>query len=328
GPDQIWHISYPGGAAQRIISDSKNYHNISLTADSQTLVAVQTELHSSIWVAPDAGAGESRKVTFGTGSYGEACYAPDGRIIYTSQASGNWDIWTMNADGSDRKQLTADAGVNLNQAVSPDGRFIVFASNRAGVFNIWRMNSDGSNLLRLTSRGGEKYPHCSPDGKWVVYNSVDPQESLYSLWKVSVDGGEPVKLTDRDCERPVVSPDGRHIACFHRDESADRQYRVEVIPFAGGQPVRTFAIPREIAPLPYVHWWPDGRALTYAAARDGISNMWIQPLGGGLAKQMTEFKAEGRILFDWSRDGKQLVFSRRVWTSDLVLLRFFAPDRT
>jgi hypothetical protein len=87
----------------------------------------------------------------------------------------------MSADGSDRKQLTADAGVNLHQAVTPDGRYIVFTSNRAGVLNIWRMNSDGSDLLRLTDRGGEKYPHCSPDGNWVIYNSVDPDESLYSL---------------------------------------------------------------------------------------------------------------------------------------------------
>jgi Tol biopolymer transport system component len=145
---------------------------------------------------------------------------------------------------------------------------------------------------------------------------------------VSIDGGEQVKLSDRDCERPAVSPDGRLIAYFHRDESAGRQYRIAVIPFAGGQPVRTFAIPRGIAPLPYVHWSPDGKALTYAAERDGISNIWVQPLDGGPAKQMTEFKDEGRIFFDWSRDGKQLVFSRRVWTSDLVLLRNFAPDGT
>ena len=134
------------------------------------------------------------------------CYTPDGRIVYASQAGGNWDIWVMNADGSSRQQLTADAGVNAHPSVSTDGRHIVFASNRAGTFNIWRMDIDGGNPVRLTSGGGEKFPSWSSDGRWIVYNSVSADESQYSLWKVSVDGGEPARLTDSDSERPAVSP--------------------------------------------------------------------------------------------------------------------------
>jgi eukaryotic-like serine/threonine-protein kinase len=323
--DQIWHITYPGGATRRITGDSKRYRSISLTADSQTLAAVQTELLSDIWVVPDADASRARKVTFGTGSYLDVCYAPDGRIVYSSQAIANWDIWSMNADGSGQQQLTADAGVNAHSLVSPDGRYIVFVSNRAGVFNIWRMDSNGGNPLRLTIGGGEKFPYFSPDGKWVVYNSVSPEESLYSLWKVPIEGGEPVQLTDRYCERPAISPDGKRIACFHRDEFAGNEYRIVILPFAGGPPERTFTIPQEIVPLPFVRWSSDGQALTYTAARDGISNIWSQPLDGGKAKQVTDFKAEGRLRFDWSRDGKQLVLSRHVWTADLVLLKNFVP---
>jgi Tol biopolymer transport system component len=76
--------------------------------------------------------------------------------------------------------------------------------------------------------------------------------------------------------------------------------------------------------LPFVRWSPDGQSLTYTAHRDGIPNIWAQPLVGGPAKQLTDFKSEGRLRFDWSRDGKQLVLSRHVWTSDLVLLRNFS----
>ena len=81
-------------------------------------------------------------------------------------------------------------------------------------------------------------------------------------------------------------------------------------------------------PLPFVRRSPEGQALTYTAHRDGISNIWTQPLGGGPAKQLTDFKAEGRLRFDWSRDGKQLVWSRHVWTADLVLLRNNKPGKT
>jgi Tol biopolymer transport system component/DNA-binding winged helix-turn-helix (wHTH) protein len=328
GMDQIWQISYPEGAARRITSDSNRYRTISLTSDSRTLVAVLSEFSSDIWVAPEADAARAHKITFGTGAYLDVCYTPDGRIVYSSQAGGGWDIWVMNADGSGQRQLTADAGVNAHPTVSPDGRHIVFASNRAGTFNIWRMDGDGGNPVRLTAGGGEKFPHWSPDGRWVVYNSVSPDENLYSLWKVSVEGGEPARLTDSDSERPAVSPDGRRVASFHRDASAAGGYGVVVTPFDGGPPERTFAVPQDVVPLPFVRWSPDGQSLTYTAHRDGISNIWAQPLAGGPAKQLTDFKSEGRLRFDWSRDGKQLVLSRHVWTSDLVLIRNFGPGKT
>ncbi|MFL6332455.1 MAG: winged helix-turn-helix domain-containing protein [Pyrinomonadaceae bacterium] len=327
GMDQIWHVSYPDGAARRLTSDSKRYRNISLTSDSRTMVAVLSEFNSDIWVAPEADAARAQKITFGTGAYLDVCYTPDGRIVYASQAGGNWDIWVMNADGSSQRQLTADSGVNAHPAVSPDGRYIVFTSNRAGTFNIWRMDSDGGNPVRLTAGGGEKFPHWSPDGRSVVYNSVSPDESLYSLWKVSAEGGEPVRLTDTDCERPAVSPDGKSVAGFHRDASAAGGYSVVVTPFEGGPPVQSYAMPTDVVALPFVCWSPDGQSLTYTAHRDGIPNIWAQPLAGGPAKQLTDFKSEGRLRFDWSRDGKQLVLSRHVWLSDLVLLRNFSPDK-
>jgi hypothetical protein len=105
-------------------------------------------------------------------------------------------------------------------------------------------------------------------------------------------------------------------------------YGVVVTPFDGGPPERTFAVPQDLVPLPFVRWSPDGLSLTYTAYRDGIPNIWTQPLGGGAAKQLTDFKSEGRLRFDWSRDGKQLVLSRHVWTSDLVLLRNFGPGKS
>jgi Tol biopolymer transport system component len=229
----------------------------------------------------------------------------------------------MNADGGGQKQLTADAGVNEDAVVSPDGKYIVFGSNRAGVFNIWRMNSDGGNPLKLTSGAGEKFPQCSPDGRWVVYNSIAPDRDLYALWKVPIEGGEPSRLTDTNTYYPAISPDNLHIAYYYPDESSGSKYKIAVIPFAGGQPERTFEVSSELDFIPYVRWSSDGQSLTYAAARDGFHNIWTQPLSGGPARQLTDFKIEGRLLFDWSRDGKQLLFVRRLWTNDLVLLRNF-----
>jgi Tol biopolymer transport system component/DNA-binding winged helix-turn-helix (wHTH) protein len=321
--NQIWHISYPGGVARRLTDDSKPYYSISMTADSRTLLAVQSQLLSDIWVLPDLKSDKARKATFGIGAYGSARYAPDGRIVYSSSASGSSGIWIMNTDGGDQKQLTSDASVNEDPVVSPDGKYIVFGSNRAGVINIWRMNRDGSNPLQLTRGGGEKFPQCSPDGRWVVYNSVAHERDFYALWKVPIEGGEPTRLTDTNTYYPAISPDNTRLAYIYPGESSDRRYRIAVIPFEGGQPEKTFDVAPGLDFIPYVRWSSDGQSLTYAAARDGFHNIWAQPLGGGPARQLTDLKIEGRIFFDWSRDGKHLVFVRRLWTNDLVLLRNF-----
>lgn len=318
--DQIWHISYPEGEARMISKDSKSYFSLSLSADSRTLAAVQIDSLSEIWLAPEGDASRALKITFETGAYGDVCFTPDGKIVYSSRASGNLDIWTMNADGTDRKQLTADAGVNLGQTISPDGRYIIFTSNRAGTFNIWRMDIDGANPVQLTRGSGEKFPQCSPDGRWVVYNSVATDESLYALWKVPLEGGEPVQLTGSHANPPAVSPDGKRIAYFLRDQPDKGRYSIAVIPFEGGPPEKVFDVPQGIAVIRILHWASDGKLLMYTAAREGTSNLWIQPLDGSPARQMTDFKFEGRIAFGWSRDGKQLVLSHRFWTYDLVLL--------
>jgi Tol biopolymer transport system component len=55
--------------------------------------------------------------------------------------------------------------------------------------------------------------------------------------------------------------------------------------------------------------------------RDGVSNIWIQPLDGGAPKQITHFKSDQIFWFEWSPDGKQLGVSRGAITSDVVMIR-------
>jgi Tol biopolymer transport system component len=315
---QIWQLSYPEGEAHQLSNDLNDYDGMSLTADSNTLAVVKSETQANIWVASMSDASRARQVTSGSGKNDtEIAFTPDGsRIVYKSNTSGDADIWIVNADSSNPKQLTANARVNGYPSVSPDGRYIVFGSDRTAIMHIWRMNIDGSDQRQLTNGSGELSGQYSPDGRWVVYRK---EVGKATLWKVPADGGEPVQLNDKSSTYPTVSPDSKLVAYFYSDENSP--LRIAVAPFEGGEPLKTFDLP--VTSRPPLHWTPDGRALAYVETKNGVSNIVAQPLAGGAVKQLTDFKADRIFWFDFSRDGRQLALSRGTQTSDVILIRDF-----
>ncbi|MDX6695834.1 MAG: eukaryotic-like serine/threonine-protein kinase [Blastocatellia bacterium] len=311
---QIWLLSYPGGEARRITNDLNIYAALSFSSDSASLATVQTNVLSNVWVAPNADADRARQITTGSSRYYSLSWATDGRILYASNSGGNLDVYISAADGSNQKQLTINANSNFGPVASPDGRYIAFISNRAGAgYNIWRMDMNGGNLKQLKRGGMESNPQCTPDGRWVVYTSWEAGKP--TIWKVSIDGGEAQQLTDKYSMAPVVSPDGKQFACSYWDEQYDTQFDIAIIPIEGGAPVKTFDLPTM-----NVRWSSDGRALTYIETRDNASNIWGQPLAGGPARQLTNWKSDRIFNFAWSRDGKQLALARGVVSNDVVLI--------
>jgi Tol biopolymer transport system component/DNA-binding winged helix-turn-helix (wHTH) protein len=322
-PPQVWLLTLPNGETRRVTNDLNSYQSLSITADAKTLVTVQTDRVPNLWVAPASDPSRARQLTTGPGrfdGYYGVAWTPDGRLLYSSVASGSWDIWVMNADGTGARQLTSDARSNYGPSVSPDGRHIVFVSNRAGgPFNVWRMDADGSNPKQLTSGRGENFPHVTPDGRWVVYATVgatDPPR----VWKVPIDGGEPVALTREMSSWPDVSPDGKSFVCVYNPTPAG-PLKLAVIPIEGGEPAKMF----DVGPTFRMNtvWLPDNRGIAYADARDGTLNVWVQPLAGGKPFRLTSFARDGVTAYDISRDGKQLALTRTAETTGVVLIRDF-----
>jgi Tol biopolymer transport system component len=327
---QLWHLSYSEGVARRLTNDLNNYAGVSLAQETGDVVTVRYDQSTNIWIAPglaaptqqlraSRGGGfpvdtkQARQITSGAAKFYGGTWTPDGRIVYSSDASGNRDLWIMDADGGNQKQLTQEAGTNLSPVVSPDGRYIVFVSDRKDAkHNIWRMGIDGDDPRQLTDGNYDRNPAFSPDGQWVVYTSMGVKQP--NLWRISIEGSEPVKLNDNFSVGPQVSPDGKMIACYYWDEKPDTQLVIALIPFDGGQPVKTFNLPSQ-----FIRWNADGSALTYIDSRGGVSNIWSQPVDGGKPVQLTDFKSDQIFAFEWSRDGKQLACARGIVTSDVVL---------
>ena len=312
---QLWYVAYPSGETHRITNDLNRYFGVSLTGDSSALVTVQGEISSSIWIAPQGNASAARRLTSGSGGaeglYGVASL-PNGGLLYTSNASGHSDIWSMSADGSNPTQLTVNAGNNSAPAVSGDGQTVVFSSDRNGRRNIWRINSDGTSPKQLTNGDADFLPQITPDGKWLLYESHS--SGNLRVWKQPVAGGAPQPLVERTATSPAISPDGKWIALQTFDDTTSR-FQLAVVPIEGGEPTKlSYLI--EFA----FGWSPDSKAVIYVDNRNGVSNLMSQTLDTRPPRQITNF-TDGTIFnFAWSHDGKQLFVARGAVNSDVVLI--------
>jgi len=125
---------------------------------------------------------------------------PKGKVVFFSHVDGDYEIYTMNINGSNLRQLTknsasiTDSAIDDEPSFSPDGREIVFSSGRqgqdtefiydyqgrvigtgsakTGTSDIYIMNSDGKNQIPLTYNTLNSDPFFSPDGKKIIFNSL------------------------------------------------------------------------------------------------------------------------------------------------------------
>ncbi len=318
GPGQIWHISSPGGMAKRITHDLNDYYDVSLSADGSLMTAVQDHVVSSFWVSKGKNFSDAKEISSEIGSLEDLAWTADGRMVYLSNAGSSCDIWIMDADGADPRQITVGSQATHGLTVSPNGRRIVFSSERSGHANLSSVDIDGSDLKQLTAGSGEFYPQFTPDNRWIVYQQG---ESESVLWKIPASGGQSTQLTTTRASQPTISPDGKLIAYHYLDPDIEGSRRsIGIVSPDGGSQIKRFDFPPTVTQRA-VRWSPDGRSLAFANNIDGIADIWLQPIAGGPAKQYTGLRAENIFAFDWSPDGRRLALIRGVETSDVVLIR-------
>jgi Tol biopolymer transport system component/DNA-binding winged helix-turn-helix (wHTH) protein len=316
GPKQLWHISLPDGKASRITRDLNSYQNLSLTSDGKTLAVIQNHVVSNIWTLGEGGEG-AKQIMSEAGWLNELIWLPDGRLAYTSNAGGTSDVWTMNADGSGIRQLTVGANARLGLAVTADEQQFIFAAERDGKYNLWRVGIDGSNLERITDGDGEFYPQCTPDGRWIVYQSGG---NYPTLRKMPIGGGESTIITKTTASRPSISPDGKFVAYHYLDSSFEKsRWGIGIRSLEDGKLIKRFDFPPTVVER-LVKWTRDGKAIAFLNSPGGVPNIWTQPLDGGAPKPLTDFPSDSIISFNWNADGSQLAVIRGVETSDVLLI--------
>lgn len=322
---QLWVVTYPEGKPRRVTNDLSSYRAIGLTSDGKKLSTVQAEGLVNIWIVPEGDATKATRLHTGNvGFYGSIgnnlSWLADGRLAFASTEAGTQDIWVMDSDGNNRKQLTANGAQNGSPIGTPDGKYVVYSSMRDGVRTLWRMNVDGSNQTKLTNGTNDSLPAISPDGRWVVFTDFSRGEP--TIWKVSIDGGQAQQITNRRALGGIVSPDGKMIL-FSYPESPDPYAppnRIAVMPLEGGGEPKIFQVPPGSTVATVVQWAQDGKSVLYSVNANNVSNIWSQSIEGGPPRQVTDFKDSLITGFAWSKDGKQLACARGVLLRDAVLI--------
>src|SRR5262249_4480831 len=144
--------------------------------------------------------------------------SPDGHTIaFMSNRNGNLNVFSMNEDGGDVKQLTEGLGDCRLPTWSPDGSRIAFQSMTPKGFEIYVMDADGSNPVRLTHfTGHHADPAWSPDGARIAFASLRDGQKGYRVLVMDADGKNVRVVSPKSSALgyvyPAWSPDGLQIA--------------------------------------------------------------------------------------------------------------------
>ena len=150
-------------------------------------------------------------------------WSPDGQeITFVSNRDGNWEVYVMNADGTEQRRLTTSPAVDGHPVWSPEGEKIAFVSQRDGDVAIWIMDADGGNKRKLIKG---RYPSWSPDSRKFVYRDEETNLTIF----VILDYDETL-ITKREGERvskPQWSFDGRYLSVNFTDN--DHMSKIAVL---------------------------------------------------------------------------------------------------
>ncbi|MGE5796555.1 MAG: TolB family protein [Ignavibacteria bacterium] len=224
---KIYKLPVNGGEPTLINTDfavkCNNDHGISPDGTKLVISDQTKDDKSRIYTLPIEG-GTPKLITENTPSYWHG-WSPDGKTLaYCAERNGNYDIFTIPAEGGEEKRLTTAEGLDDGPDYSPDGQYIYFNSDRTGLMQIWRMKTDGSGQEQVTNdEYNNWFAHPSPDGKWIVFLTYEkdveghPANKDVMLRIMPAEGGEIQVLTrlfggQGTINVPSWSPDSKNAA--------------------------------------------------------------------------------------------------------------------
>lgn len=244
-----WDVAAPPGMTTRKVpvdTDEGTWMNLDVSPDGRTIAF---DLLGDIYTMPITG-GTATRIAEGLPFEIQPRFSPDGRrIAFTSDRGGGDNIWVMNRDGSDKRQVSKeDFRLLNNPSWSPDGRFIAarkhFTTERsAGTGEIWLYHVSGGSGVALVKRASEQLqkelgePAFTPDGEGIYYSrnitpgpvfeyAQDSNTDLFDIERYDLDTGkvETVVSGAGGAVRATPSPDGKWLAFVRRERARSKLY--------------------------------------------------------------------------------------------------------
>lgn len=225
------------------------------------------------------------------------------KILYVSTQPGNKELFLMDWDGYNPRQLTSNHSINISPDISPDGREIIFTSYKRGNPDLYKRALSSTVEVPVSHRPGLNITGAwSPDGsKIALALSKDGNTEIYT---VARDGSAPNRLTVSHSANvsPAWSPDGKKIAFV-----SDRLGKPQIFTMdALGGNLQRFPISGGYIVNPA--WSPKGDKLAYARMAGGFQ-IYVANADGSNEQQLTTEGSNERPR--WSPDGRLIVFSSK-----------------
>jgi serine/threonine-protein kinase len=233
--------------------------------------------------------------------YGNVSPAPNGRILFASNRGGDYQIWSVNPDGTDVKQLTFGNPMNLNPVMSPDGTQIAFVSTRdGGNFEIYMMNADGSNQQRLTNSPGFDTEPTWVGNSLIFMSGRSGSFQLYLLRQDNPEELQQLTFLDGDVRSPAISPADGNLIAFEATKSGRSEIYIVNL-YSGAEFLLTKAQEGEANSFnKWPNWSPDGSQLTFTSNRFGNTEIFlINADGTGLRRLTNNPLADGDAGARW-----------------------------
>ncbi len=326
---QIRYAAYPSGDIHNVTNDLSSYEDFSLSADSQTMVAIQRQYSMGIWITPTDDFSTANSVNSKTAADdGErgVSWTRDGRLVFVSSEGGAQNIWRMNADGSNPTPLTkgyrfgkmapslqigGDAITYSGRAVDPNTNELIPGNT------FFQMDADGQNVRQVINKSDAAFAAASANADWVVYTSR--ANGQFRIWKVPLKGGDPVQLTDVDSISPVISRDGKLVAYFIREKG--KRLQLGIISIDGGPPLKTLELPVTTNGDAGLAWNKSGNGILFVNTLGTTSNIWTQQINGAKPTPLTAFKEFQIAAFAVNAEGNRLAVARGSRNRDVVLIK-------
>lgn len=229
------------------------------------------------------------------------------RIAFESNRDGNFEIYTMNADGINSTRLTFNPQSDISPAWSPDRTKIAFTSTRDGNPEIYVMNADGTNQTRLTSTSAiEDDPSWSPDGTKIAFWSM--RDGNPEIYVMNANGTNQTRVTSnsRSDTQPQWSPDGTKLV-FVSNRDSLLNFDVYVMN-ANGSNVTRLTTNQSVDESP--DWSPDGTKIVFTSNRSNLLDfeIWVMNANGSNQTRLTT-STRSSVRPTWSGDGTKITFA-------------------